>query len=91
MTAPASAASLAHTPAQPVTDLRLSLEEHKICERWITPYSALLATEDRLKMLREAILPWLSLVNVSMAEEAWKAHKSVSSILHPRIAYSIHH
>ena len=85
MTAPASTTSPALTPAQPVTDLRLSPEELKICEKWITPYSALLAMEDRLKILREAILPRLFLVNVGMAEEAWKACKSVSSILHPAL------
>ena len=75
---PASTTSPGLLSPQPVTNLRLSSEELKICEKWITPYSTLSTIMDRLKMLREAILPRLSKVNVSMAEEAWKARKSVS-------------
>jgi hypothetical protein len=75
-----STAAPVSTPSQPVSDLSLSPEELKICEKWITPYSALETAEDRLKMLRGAILPRLTLVNTGMAEESWKARKSVSMI-----------
>ena len=78
MSVTASTTSLGLPSPQPVTDLRLSSEELKICEKLITPYSALSTMVDRLKMLRGAILPQLSKVNVGMAEEAWKAWKSVS-------------
>lgn len=77
------------TVPQPATDpqvslLRLSPEELKICEKWITPYSALETTEDRLKMLRGAILPRLAKVNTGMPEEVWKPRKSVS-VVHPAV------
>ena len=34
MSSPASTTSLCHPPPQPVTELRLSTEELKICEKW---------------------------------------------------------
>lgn len=89
MPPPASTVPPAPTTPQPANDqeaspLRLSPEELKVCEKWITPYSALETREDRLKMLREAILPRLAKVNTGMPEEVWKARKSVST-LHPKV------
>ena len=65
--------------------LRLSPEELKICKKWIVPYSILETTEDRLKMLRGAILPRLAKVNTGMPEEVWKPRKSVSIHPHHRV------
>lgn len=77
-----STAAPVSTSPQPVADLRLSPEELTICEEWITPYSVLETTEDRLKMLREAILPRLLKLNTGMPQDRWKVRKSVSTPYH---------
>ena len=83
---PVSTAPLATDPQE--SPLRLSPDELKICKKWITAYSTLEMTEDRLKMLRGAILPQLAQVNTDMPEDVWKAHKLVST-LYPRVEQGI--
>jgi hypothetical protein len=71
------------TTPQPATDqqessLKLTQEELKVCEKWVTPYTKLETSADRLKMLRERILPQLYLFNRELPNDAWKARKKVS-------------